>query len=98
MRVGFKPINFHDLNEQLSNLTEEEKKGFSSSYQAYRARSARDSESSIIKSKAWSKLHGGNNTDTDAVMDTGCTFPVTTTTVIKEIKAEIFPLKEELDI
>ena len=31
-------------------------------------------------------------------MDSGCTFPVTITAVTKEIKAEIIPLKEELNI
>ena len=43
-------------------------------------------------------MHGGNNTDTDDVMDTGCTFLVTTTAVVKGMKAEIFFLDEELDI
>ena len=31
-------------------------------------------------------------------MDTGCTFPVTTTAVVEGMKAEVIPLKEELDI
>ena len=44
------------------------------------------------------EIAGGNKNDTKAVMDTGCTFSVTTTAVTKGIKAEIMSLKEELDI
>ena len=46
-------MNFKDLNAQLSSLNEEEKKSFSSSYKAYRARSTREDDTSIIKSKAY---------------------------------------------
>ena len=34
----------------------------------------------------------------DAVMDSGCIFPVTNTAVTREMKAEIVPLKEDLNI
>ena len=43
-------------------------------------------------------MHGGKNTDTDEVMDTGGTFPVTTTAATKGMKAEIVPPKDKLDI
>ena len=82
-------------NDQLSNLKEEEKKEFATSY---RARSAKDSDSSAVKSIAWSKLHDGNSSKTDAVMDSGCTFPLTTTAVTTKMKTEIIHLKEELNI
>ena len=92
---GYKHPSFADLNDQLSNLKEEEKKEFATSY---RARSAKDSDSSAVKSIAWSKLHDGNSSKTDAVMDSGCTFPLTTTAVTTKIKTEIIHLKEELNI
>ena len=43
-------------------------------------------------------IQGGRSTDTDSVMDTGCTFPVTTTAVVEGIGAEVKPLTEYLDI
>ena len=52
----------------------------------------------MVKSKAWSKLHDGNSSKTDAVIDSGCTFPVSTTPVTREMKAEIIPLREEVNI
>ena len=96
--MGLRYPSFADLNDQLSNLKEEEKKEFATSYTAYRARSAKDSDSCMVKSMAWSTLHGGNSSKMDAVMNSGCTFPVTTTAVTREMKAEIIPLKEYLNI
>ena len=52
----------------------------------------------MVKAKAWSKLNGGMSSKTDAVMDSGCIYPVTTTAVTKEMKTEIKPLREELTI
>ena len=71
---------------------------FAASYTAYRVRSAKGSDSSIAKSTVFSKLHGGNSSNTDAILDSGYTFPVKTTAVTREMKAEIIPLKEGLNI
>ena len=68
------------------------------SYTAYRVWSTKENDNSVVKSTAWFKLHGGNSSKTDARMDSGCTFPVTTTTVTREMKVEIIPLREELNI
>ena len=86
------------MNEQLSNLNDEEKKGFSVSYTAYRARVARDDDTSVVRSRAYYKMNGGRGTDTDCVMDTGCTFPITTTSVAEAIGAEVKPLIVDLEI
>ena len=52
----------------------------------------------MVKAKAWSKLNHGMNSKTDAVIDSRCTYPVKTTAVTKEMKAEIEPLKEACTI
>ena len=57
-------------------------------FKAYRARSSKEGYSTVVKAKAWSKLNGGKSSKTDAVMDSGCTYPVTTMAVTKENKAE----------
>ena len=67
-RISYGPISYRDLNEQLSNLNEEEKKGLAGSYTAYRARVARDDDTSVVKSRVYSKMQGGRGTDTDSVM------------------------------
>ena len=43
-------------------------------------------------------MTGGRSTDTDGVMYTGCTFPITTTDVAEGIRAEVKPLNEDLEI
>ena len=67
------------------------RKKFSGSYKAYRARIARDNDTSVVKSKAYSKLRGGPSTDTNSVMDTCCMFPVMTTALVEGIGAEVKP-------
>ena len=48
---------------------------------ALRESSAREDDTAVVKSKAWSKLNGRIHTNTDAVFDTGCTHPITTRAV-----------------
>ena len=43
-------------------------------------------------------MQGVRGTNTDSVMDTGCTFPITTTSVAEAIGAEVKPLTEPLEI
>ena len=90
---------FADLNEELSNIRDDQKKELGASvFKAYRAKNARKGENLVVKAKAWSKPNGGTSSKTDAVMHSGCTYPVTTTAVTKEMKAVIRPLKKELTI
>ena len=95
-RICYATPSYRDLNEQLSNLSEEERKGFAGSYKAYRARVDRDDDTSVMKSRVYSKMQGGHETDTDSVMDTGCTLPITTTSVAEAIGAEVKPLTESM--
>ena len=46
--IGYGPMNINNLNAKLSSLNEEERKSFSGSYQAFRAKSARDDDTSIV--------------------------------------------------
>ena len=52
----------------------------------------------MVNSSAWSKLHGDNSSKTNAVMDSGYTFSMTTTAVTREMKGEIISLREEPNI
>ena len=92
--------SYRDLNEQLSSLNDEERKGFADSYITYRARVAREDDTPVSYSVSmlYSKMQGGRGTDTDGVMDTGCTFPLTMTAVTEAIGAEVKPLTETLEI
>ena len=94
VRINYGPRSYRDLNEQLSNLSEEEKQGFTGSYKACRARVARDDDTSVVKSRAYSNMQGGRGTDTDGVTDTGGTFPITATAVAEGIGAEVKPSTE----
>ena len=87
--VGLKP-SFADLNEQLNNF---KKREFALSYTAYRAMTAKEGDSLVVKSKVWSTFHGGNScaglrmhlSNNYHSCDSG-------------MKAEIFPLTKELDL
>ena len=46
----------------------------------------------------WSKRNGGRSTGVAAMMDSGCTHPITTTTVTKGMGMKITPLTKELEI
>ena len=52
----------------------------------------------MISSTAHSKITGGRSTDTESVMDSGCTFPITSTAVAKGIGVEVKPLSGNLEI
>ena len=46
----------------------------------------------------WSKRNGGRSTIVAAVMDSGCTHPITTMTVTNALKMEVTPLERDLEI
>ena len=46
----------------------------------------------------WSKRNGGRSTIVAAVMDSGCTHPITTMTVTNALNMEVTPLEKELEI
>ena len=52
----------------------------------------------VIPSTAHSKMVGGKCTHTDCVMDSGCSFPITSTAVAEAIGAEVMPLTQKLEI
>ena len=41
---------------------------------------------------------GGKCTHTECVMDSGCSFPLTSTAVVEAIGAEVMPLTQKLEI
>ena len=65
---------------------------------AYRARIARKDDDSVIQSTAHSKIVGGKCTHTECVMDSGCTFPITSTAVAEALGVEVKPLTKKLEI
>ena len=67
-------------------------------FKAYSAKSVEDEENSVVKGRVWTKLNGGTSFKTYTIMNSGCTYPLTTKTVTDEMKDEIKPLKESLTI
>ena len=84
-----------DLNDELSNLNEAQKKQITGSFRALRASRT---DTSVIQSTAHSKIVGGRECTMDSIMDSGCSFPITSTAVAEGIGAEIKPLKNKLEI
>ena len=75
-----------------------EKRELAGRRKAYRAKLARNEDTSVAQSKAHSKIVSGKCTHTECVMDSGCTFPITSTAVVKAIGAEAKPHTKKLDI
>ena len=98
-RLNYGQPSYMDLNEQLSNMKEDEKKELAGRFTAYRARIARNEDTSVVHSTTHSKITGGKCTHTGCIMDSGyCTFPITSTAVAKVLGAEIKPLTRSLEI
>ena len=54
-----------------------------------RAKLARSGDNTSLCMKACSRLNGGNTRETDGTFNTGCTYPVTTTQVVEDLKLEL---------
>ena len=67
-------------------------------FKALKAKSAKSDDSPIVMGKIWSKINGGISTNADAIMDSGCTHPLTTMSVTNAIKMKVTPLSSELII
>ena len=59
---------------------------------------AREDDTPVTKSMVYSRMQGGRGTETDSVMDTGCTYPLTTTAVTEALGIEVKPLTGSLEI
>ena len=88
-RIRYGAPSYRDLNVELNNMKEDEKKedgkGFKESYKAYRARVAMEDDTPVTKSMVYSRMQGGRGTETDSLIDTGCTYPLTTTAVTEAL-------------
>ena len=67
-------------------------------FKALRARSAKATDNLTVQGTMWSKRTGGRSTGVAAVMDSGCTHPITTKTVTTGMGMTITPLTRELEI
>ena len=96
----FQPASaVRSLNEQLSSLNEEEKKDLKVRGRINRVNIAKQNEDeAIISSTAYSKMIGGKCTHTECVMDSGCSFPLTSTAITKALGIEAKQLKEKLEM
>ena len=79
-------------------MQEEERKILSIKHKAFRARIAKQDDDSVIPSTAHSKNVGGRCTYTEYVMDSGCSFPITSTAVAEALVVEVKPLTKKLEI
>ena len=95
-RLNFVQPSYRNLNDQLSNLNEEERKNLTIKGNIRRVNIARQDDDAVISSTAYSKMVGGKCTHTDCVMDSRCNFPLTSTAVVEAIGAEVMPLKQKI--
>ena len=87
------------LNATLNQMSDAEKKEWGVGVaKALRAKSDNAPENPTVYGKIWSKKTGGRSTTVAAVMDSGCTHPITTMTVTDALKMEVTPLERELEI
>ena len=87
------------LNEQLSNLNDEERKDLRIKGRINRVNIAKQNDDeAVISSTAYSKMVGGKCTHTECVMDSGCSFPLTSTAVVEALGIKVKPLKEKLEM
>ena len=95
-RALFRPTTLH---RQLSNMNEEETKKWGEGvFQALRDKSARSPNNPTVQGKMWSKRNGERWTDVAAIMESGCTHPLTTFTVTEAIRKNINPLTRPIEI
>ena len=76
-------------------MNKEERKKFDESIaQAFcrRAKAAKSGDNASMTMNAWSRLNGGKSTETEGTFNTGCTYPVTTSAVVKDLKLDLEPL------
>ena len=79
-------------------MKEGEKNDLAVRFRSYRAKIAKNEDSSVVQSTAHSKIVGGKCTHTECIMDSGCTFPISSTAVAKAIGAEVKPLTKKVEI
>ena len=83
----------------LSNMNGEDQEEWGKRvFQALRAKSARSTDNPTVHGTMWSKRNGGRSTEVAAVMDSGCTHPITTMTVTNAMRMEVTPLSRDLEI
>ena len=81
-----------DLNKKLSNMNSEEVK------EVFRALRAVKDDSPMTTNTVFKELKGRKGVSVTTCWDTGCTFPISSLAVIKQLKAEIIPLTQDLTI
>ena len=79
-------------------MPEEERKSLTIRGKAFRANIAKQDEDAVIPSTAHSKIVGERCTHMDCVMDSGCSFPITSSAVAEALGPEVKPLTKKLEI
>ena len=82
-----------------SSIEEEDLKEWGDGvFRALRAKKDRNPDNPTVYGTMWTRRSGGRSTEVAAIMDSGCTHPLTTLTVTQALKMEITPLDREIDI
>ena len=61
---------------------------------AFIAKAARGGDSPHLPCKAYNKLNGGRCTETEGCFNSGCTNPITTREVVKDLKMKLNPVNK----
>ena len=94
-RVNFATANKvvrSDLNKKLSAMTPAEVQ------EVFRAMRAVKDDSPMTDTKVYKKIKERNGVTATCCWDTGCTFLISSLAVIKQLKADIIPLTQDLTI
>ena len=94
-RVNFATANKavrSDLNKKLSAMTPEEVQ------EVFRAMRAVKDDSPMTDTKVYKKIKEKNGVIATTCWGTGCTFPICSLAVIKQLKADIIPLTQDLNM
>ena len=87
------------LHEELEGMLENEQITLGRSiFSALKAKSAKESDSPILRGKVYRSRHSNKYLSEDLVADTGCTKPIISEDIVKDLNLQVNPLSKNMTI
>ena len=87
------------LHEELEGMLENEQIILGRSiFSALKAKSAKESDSPILRGKVYRSRHSNKYLSEDLVADTGCTKPIISEDIVKDLNLQVNPLSKNMTI
>ena len=87
------------LHEELEGMLENEQIALGRSiFSALKAKSAKESDSPILRGKVYHSRHSNKYLSEDLVADTGCTKPIISEDIVKDLNVQVKPLSKNMTI